>query len=79
MENLTTFAYWLGHGGPTGKEIHVRMEKKYWFRSPLRIHMISVSWIRIPNADSRCGCGSRLSYVKFSDEILITNTMINIM
>ncbi len=41
----------------------------------IRIRMdriILVSWIRIPNADSRCGCGSESSY-----EISIKNKIIN--
>jgi hypothetical protein len=31
----------------------------------------SASGIRISNADSRCGCGSGLSYVKISAKILL--------
>ncbi len=45
-----------------------------WFCSPG-----SSSGIRIPNADSRFGSGPKSSYVKITAEILITNTIINIM
>jgi hypothetical protein len=31
-ENLTKYAYWLGPVGPTNKENHVKMNKKYCFR-----------------------------------------------
>jgi hypothetical protein len=43
------------------------------------IRMILVSWIRIPNADSRCGCRLGSNYVKIIAEIFITNTIISIM
>jgi hypothetical protein len=48
-----------------------------WFWSP-----VSVSGIRIPNADSRCGCRSRSSYSKIQkyknlDTYTITNTALS--
>jgi hypothetical protein len=42
-------------------------------------HPESAFQMRIPdNADSRCGCGSGISYVKIYPEILIINTIINV-
>jgi hypothetical protein len=61
MENLTTFAYWLGHGGPTDKEIQVRMEKKYWFRSALRIRIrVDPHDFGLLDPHSKCGFQMRM-------------------
>jgi hypothetical protein len=43
---------------------HPHPHESAWFWSPG-----SASGIRIPNADSRCGCGSGINYVKIAPMI----------
>jgi hypothetical protein len=46
-KNLTSYAFWLGPGRPTGKEIHVKMHKKYGTVLVHYLFKIIRIWIRI--------------------------------